>query len=850
MKAVIMAGGEGTRLRPLTSTQPKPMLPMANVPMMEHILHLLIQHGYEEVIVTVAYLANSIRTYFGDGRDFGVKISYVSEDSPLGTAGSVANARELLSDRFLVISGDVLTDIDLGAALQYHDERGATVTVVLQRVENPLEFGIVTTDNDGTVTRFLEKPSWGEVFSDTVNTGIYILEPEIFDYIPKGTVSDFSSDVFPQLLKAKRPIFGWISEGYWEDVGTLAGYLKAHRDILDGRVKLAVDGFQVRPSVYFGPGCQVHPDAKIEDCVIIGPNVRVNSGAHVRRYSVLGASTRVGDDAVVENSVVSDHCYLGPQAHITGAVVGSNCDLRRGVTLEDGVVVGDDCYIGEEAIVQPFVKIYPSKNVQSRTTVNTSIVWESRAVRTLFSGSGLSGLANVDVSPEIAVRLGMALGSTLPPRSMIVASRDTSKAARMLKRAVMVGANAVGVSVSDLEVGPMPLVRYHIKYSGAVAGFRVFLGDDPDTVEIRLFGSDGAELSESEIRKIERAMAREDFRKMPSSEIGDISFPGRVVEHYAESLLGVVDVKSIRERKFRIVTDYSFGTVGLLLHNVLAKLDADVLSFNPYAATGRAINLVREDQRSRVSKSVVESGSDIGVIFDPSGESFEIIDNKGRVLLGQNFVYAMVELFASEAGQGDQIFLSVESSNRSLSLAREHNVEAYWAKSTPQALCLEVLRSAKIKTAGKGEVPSEQKLPDTQTIGLSPLGAMVLSGVVSGPDGIYNLSKLLEVLTHQNRQLSDISNSIPPMYVKTAKTHTPFELKGSLMRYLLEAEASEGVLLVDGIRTGDSDGGFTLVAPDPEDALTKVTVESDGEAAALDKLSRAIEWVSSMLRGI
>ncbi len=850
MKAVIMAGGEGTRLRPLTSTQPKPMLPMANVPMMEHILRLLVKHSFEEVIVTVAYLSNSIRTFFGDGSEFGVKITYVSEDSPLGTAGSVGNARELLKDRFLVISGDVLTDIDLGAALQYHDERGATVTVVLQRVENPLEFGIVTTDNDGAVTRFLEKPSWGDVFSDTVNTGIYILEPEVFDYIPLETVSDFSSDVFPQLLSAKRPVFGWISEGYWEDVGTLAGYLKAHRDILDGRVKVSVDGFQVRPSVYFGPGCQVHPDAKIEDCVIIGPNVRISAGAHVRRYSVLGASTRVGEDAVVENSVISDHCYLGPQAHVTGAVVGSNCDLRRGVTLEDGVVVGDDCYIGEEAVVQPFVKIYPSKNVQSRTTVNTSIVWGSRAVRTLFSGSGLSGLANIDVSPEIAVRLGMALGSTLSPRSVIVASRDTSKTARMLKRAVMVGANAVGVSVSDLEVGPMPLTRYHLKYSSAVAGFRVFLAEDPDAVEIRLFGSDGAELSESEIRKIERAMAREDFRKMPSSEIGDISFPGRVVEHYAESLLDLVDVKAIRERKFRIVMDYSFGTVGLLLHNVLSKLDAEVLSFNPYAATGRAIALVREDQRSLVSKSVIESGSDLGVIFNPSGESFEIVDNQGRVLLGQEFVYAMVELFASEATAGDQVFLSVDSSNKALALAREHGIEAYWAKSTPQALCHDVLQSASIKSNGVSSSALEPKFSESLTLGLSPLGSMVLSGVVSGPDSVFNLAKLLEVLARQNRELAEISNSIPPMFVKTAKTHTPFELKGSLMRYLLEAEASEGVLLVDGIRTTDPDGGFTLVAPDHEDALTKVTVESNSESSVAEKLSRAIEWVSSMLREI
>src|SRR5687767_1960442 len=215
-----MAGGEGTRLRPLTSNQPKPMMPIANRPMMEHIVELLKEHGFEDIVVTVAFLANTIRNYFGDGSEFGVRMVYATEETPLGTAGSVRNAMaELEDERFLVISGDVLTDIDLSAVVRFHEEKGALATIGLKSMENPLEFGIVITREDGSIERFLEKPTWGQVFSDTINTGIFVLEPEIFDAIPPDRPVDFSSEVFPRLLDDGQPVFGAIAAGYWEDVG-------------------------------------------------------------------------------------------------------------------------------------------------------------------------------------------------------------------------------------------------------------------------------------------------------------------------------------------------------------------------------------------------------------------------------------------------------------------------------------------------------------------------------------------------------------------------------------------------------------------------------------------------------
>ena len=335
-----MAGGEGTRLRPLTSNQPKPMLPMANIPMMEHVVNLLRQHGFEDIVVTVAFMANAIRTYFGDGSEFGVRMVYATESTPLGTAGSVRNARDELDERFLVISGDVLTDIDLAQVVAFHDKRGGLATLALKAVDNPLEFGIVITREDGSIERFLEKPTWGQVFSDTINTGIYVLEPEIFDFIPEGQSVDFSGDSFPEALAAGKPLYGYVADGYWEDVGTLEAYLKSHQDILDQRVQVDVNGFQLRPRVWLGKGAEIDPSVVIDGPAVIGDNCVIGPGARLGQYCTLGRNVRIGDNAVLQRSVVHDNTYLGSGVRIDGSVLGRGSDLREGVRCEEGVGPG------------------------------------------------------------------------------------------------------------------------------------------------------------------------------------------------------------------------------------------------------------------------------------------------------------------------------------------------------------------------------------------------------------------------------------------------------------------------------------------------------------------------------
>src|SRR4051812_5514234 len=297
MKAVVMAGGEGTRLRPLTSNQPKPMVPIVGKPCMEHILDLLRDHGFEDVVVTLAFMPQVIRSYFGDGSNVGMEIEYSVEEIPLGTAGSVRLASERLQGPTLVISGDALCDIDLTRLMAYHRERGAAVTIGLKAVENPLEFGIVVTGEDGRVERFLEKPSWGEVFSDTINTGIYVLEPEVLEHVPRDGPFDFSKELFPLLLEQGMPIYGHVCDGYWQDIGNLEQFRRANFDALDEKVALQIPGIRMRGNIWIGENVEFARLDEIRGPAFIGPDCRIAPEAELLPYTVLDSGNTLREGA-------------------------------------------------------------------------------------------------------------------------------------------------------------------------------------------------------------------------------------------------------------------------------------------------------------------------------------------------------------------------------------------------------------------------------------------------------------------------------------------------------------------------------------------------------------------------
>ena len=361
MKAVVMAGGEGTRLRPLTSNQPKPMVPVVGKPCMEHILELLREHGLNDVIVTVAFLPQAIRSYFGQGETLGMQVGYSVEESPLGTAGSVRLAAKQLDETFLVISGDALCDVDLSALIAFHRERGAAVTIGLKAVDNPLEFGIVVTDEEGRIERFLEKPSWSQVFSDTINTGIYVLEPEVLRHVPTDRPYDFSKELFPYLLEMGRPLYGYVMDGYWQDIGNLDQFRQANFDALEENVRLNIPGIRIRGNVWLGEGVDIADLEQIEGPAYIGNYCRVAPGATVGSHSVLSNSVTLRERTRTTRSVIDASTHIGRSSLIEGAILGRSCDIRGHVRIHEGVAIGDEVTIGSESVIMPGVRIYPYK---------------------------------------------------------------------------------------------------------------------------------------------------------------------------------------------------------------------------------------------------------------------------------------------------------------------------------------------------------------------------------------------------------------------------------------------------------------------------------------------------------
>jgi mannose-1-phosphate guanylyltransferase / phosphomannomutase len=833
MKAVIMAGGEGTRLRPLTSNQPKPMMPIANRPMMEHVIELLKRYGFDEIVVTVAFQANAIRTYFGNGSEFGVHMVYATEETPLGTAGSVRNAMEELDEAFLVISGDVLSDMDLAAIVDFHQNRKAMATIGLKAMENPLEFGIVITREDGSIERFLEKPSWGQVFSDTINTGVYVLEPSIFDYIDAEKSVDFSSDVFPRMLDDGMPMFGFVSDGYWEDVGTLDAYIKVHQDVLDSQVGIDISGFQVGEGIWLGEGSEVDPAATIDGPAIIGDYCRVEAGARLGEYTVLGSNVRVGADAFLERSVVHDNVYLGQGVRLRGAVVGRSSDLRRGARLEEGVVIGDECFIGEHAVIHPGVKVYPFKTVEHGAIVNSSIVWESRGARHLFGRHGVEGLANVDISPELAVRLAMAYGTTMKKGSTVVASRDTSRAARVLKRAMMVGLNAAGVDVADLEVATVPVTRFGVRNENGDGGMSVRLArDDPQSVIIRFFDSSGIDISETTQKKIERLFYREDYRRSLAGEIGDLRFPVRTAEFYTALLMENVDVDAIRSARFKVVLDYAYGAASFVMPNVLSKLGAEVLSVNPYASTRQSLTFDRWEHAAQVSSLVRASGAHLGAVIDTDGEYITLVDDSGHVLSDDQALMSLLKLVLAEAdkrGAGSpSVALPVSVSRSAEAMCDEAGATLLWAKlSTPSLM--EVASQPGVRFAASQE------------------GGYIFPAFLPAYDAVATFVETLGLLATVGMRLSKTVSQLPAVRMAHESVVTPWEKKGMVMRTVMEWTKDREVLLVDGVKVLHDDG-WALVFPDPEEPLTHVWAEAGTDADARARAQEYSRRIRSILR--
>lgn len=824
-----MAGGEGTRLRPLTANQPKPLLPVVNKPIMEHVLRLLRRHGITETVVTVQFLASLVRNYFSDGDELGMSLSYATEETPLGTAGSVKNAEDALSgEPFVVISGDALTDIDISDLIRFHREKGALVTVALKSVPDPLEFGIVITGQGGRIERFLEKPTWGQVFSDTVNTGIYVMEPEVLDHVAAGEQVDWSHDVFPALLAAGKKLYGYVAEGYWEDVGTHESFLRAQADVLNRLVDVEIDGFEVTPGVWVGEGAEVDRDAIIKGPVYIGDYAKVEAGAELREYTVLGSNVVVKGGAFLHRAVVYDNVFVGPQANLRGCVLGKNTDVMRGARVEEGAVVGDECVIEAEAIISDGVKVYPFKTIEAGAIVNTSVIWESRGQRTLFGPRGISGLVNVEITPEHVVRLASAYATSLPKGATVVTSRDVSRAARTFKRAVIAALTASAINVRDLEVAAIPITRFETATTDAAGGIMLrTTPGDPQSIDIAFLDGDGADLSAAAQRKLERIHSRQEYRRAFPGEIAELSFPSRTLDTYIGQMLATIDVSGVRDAGLRVVIDTTGGAATLILPSLLGRLGIDALTVNGSLNEARPTESLAARMRDleRLGDLVSGANASFGVKFDHGGERLALVDDAGSVIDDGRALLVLLDLVAAERRTGS-IALPVTTTRIAEEVTRFHGTAIKWVAQSSDQLS-RAAREPDVIFAGNG------------------LGGFVVPEFAASFDGIAAFVRLVGLVARTKLSLSQIDARIPQASVLSRSVPTPWAAKGLVMRQVVAHAGDRPLDTTDGVRVLEPDGAWVLVLPDPAEPVTHLWAESGANSEAADVLARWAEVVES-----
>ncbi len=821
MRAVLMAGGSGTRLRPLTCDLPKPMVPILNRPIAEHIINLLKRHHITEVVATLHYLPDVLRDYFQDGSDFGVQMTYaVEEDQPLGTAGCVKNIAELLDETFLVISGDSITDFDLTAAIEFHKQKKSKATLILTRVPNPIEFGVVITDTQDRIRRFLEKPSTSEIFSDTVNTGIYILEPEVLEYLPSSIECDFSKDLFPLLLEKDEPMYGYVAEGYWCDVGHLDAYREAQYDGLDNKVKLDFAYKEISNRLWVGQNTYIDPTAKIEAPAVIGDNCRIGARVQIEAGTVIGDNVTIGADANLKRPIVWNGAIIGEEAHLSACVISRGTRVDRRAHVLEAAVVGSLSTVGEEAQISPGVRVWPSKRIESGAILNINLIWGNTAQRNLFGQRGVQGLANIDITPEFAVKLGAAYGSTLKPGSKVTVSRDQRNISRMVTRSLIAGLMSVGVDIQNLDATAIPIARTVIPTMSVAGGIHVRVHPDrPDYILIEFMDVKGINISKAKEKKIEGAYFKEDMRRSQIHEIGDVSYPSQVIDRYCTAFEKLLNIDTIRNSRAKVVIDYVYAVSGAVLPQMLDNFGADAVVLNASLNKNAMSTAEREGLITQLGHVVEALKANFGVQVSANGEQMILVDESGIPIRGEMLTALMVDLILTSNPRGT-VVVPVHASSAVEQIARRHDGKVIRTKANPTALMEACQTNPSVVLGGSGDT------------------GFIIPQLHPGFDGMFCIAKLIEMLTIQERSLASARSELPRVIHKAYTVRCPWTVKGALMRYLVETHPAQNLELIDGVKICQPyDDSWVLVLPDASEPLVHLYINSNDR-----------DWVDDSLR--
>ncbi len=827
MKAVVMAGGFGTRIQPLTNSIPKPMLPILNKPMMEHIIKKLKSVGITEIVVLLYFKPEIIQNYFKDGSDLGIKINYVLPDDDYGTAGAVKKAQKYLDEKFIVVSGDLVTGFDFKEIIGFHDAVNSKLTITLTSVEDPLQFGVVITDKDGKILRFLEKPGWGEVFSDTINTGIYVIEPEILGYIPDNIPFDFSKDLFPKLMKEGITLYGYNAKGYWRDVGNPESYREVNKDILKEKVKIDFEGEKlVYPSgVLYTKTKDLPASLEIVGKVVLDENVKLEENIILENV-VIGKNCHIEKNTYIKDSVLWWDVKIGSNCRSLNSVICNNNIIENNVKAEYGVIIAEGCEIKDNVAFEKDVIIWPNKLIEEGSIISSNLIWGDKWKSSLFEGGKVSGRTNIELSNEMAAKLAASFGSILPLGKTILMSRDYNRASRMLKRSFLGGLLGSGLNVIDLKLMPLPVMRFLLSNTNAIGGVHFRQSpENPTITEILFYDNDGLLIDTNTEKSIERIFFRESFRRVNYNEIGEIKDEPLPLKSYKEKFLSLIDQESIKSHKFKIIADLLNGSTSIIYPDIVNTIGIENIILNAYFNEKKLsqISNLHKKSAEEISKMVNVLSADIGFVMYPNGQRVVIISDNGEILDNETAILIILYLIDKIVNRQVKVYLPVY---------------------VPEVM--DEMFENIIVERGKTIGLKSNFLKDYYFFG-NLEGNYTFTEMSYSFDGMFASIKILEMLSKTKQRISDIQKIIPDHYFEHKVVSCPINLKGKMMRKFTEEAIGKDASFVDGVKIFIDKKTWILMLPDQYADSLHLYVNSDKEEKAKAVLDEYIDKINKWM---
>ena len=837
VKGVIMAGGFGTRMQPLTHSTPKPMVPVMNIPMMEYMLENLIKAGINEIVILLYFLPDVVKDYFKDGSKWNVKIDYVLPDADYGTAGAVKKAKEFLDTTFIVVSGDVITDFDLSKIIDFHFKKSSKLTIGLTSVDNPLQFGVVIANSDGKIEKFLEKPSWGEVFSDTINTGIYVIEPDILDFVPSGESFDFAKNLFPLLMKEGIDLMGYTLDGYWRDVGNPDSYREVHKDIFFRRVNIKPKGRKIEfaEGVLYALGdFQLGDNVKIIDTVVIDDGVTVEKNSILSNVCI-GKNSKIGKDCNLRNSIIWHKAEIGDRVVMDNAVICNDVKVGNGVKAKAGVILAEACDVGQLATFEHDIVVWPNKKIDAASIVKNNIIWGSRFKNTLFENGIINGKTNIELSCDVACKIGEAFGSQLPVGSKVLVGRDYSAASRMIKRAFVSGLLATGIVVVDMKSIPLVVLRHAINRDNNIVAGAYFKRDlyDPSAVELILFNEYGLKLDTNSSKAVDKSFFKEEFRRVDYKQIGKI-IDNQIIRDekfykYSHEIERLIDHKIIRESNIRVVVDLFYGITKDIFPYIMTMLQIDNITLNAYTDEIKLANISHYESKNLkdISTMVKSLTLDFGILIYPYSQRRILVDDKGEVLSMTLALNAVLDLMNKEAKRVKRK-MKILLPSWSADLNDDYFDNLIIMRGNYMDFGIEQLKNFDMIA----KVDGNCAFPEFSLY----------------RDAIFSSLKLMELLAKNSTKLSELGRNIQDFFYKSWSVACPQLKKGKIMKRFLDEAKKKQYSTVDGIKVWESNTDWIMVMPDPYSEQLNIYIQAINDKKGMEIYEHYITLINNWLK--